>query len=62
MWHTLQSAMSAIMSAIGAAWRTAFTAPDSDPSGPPTITKAAALREAARLSELVDAVAKQHAA
>ncbi len=62
MWHTVQTAISTVMSAIGAAWRRAFLKPDDDPSGPPTITKATALREAARLSEPVDAVALQRVA
>ena len=62
MWDTVQRAISTVMSALGVAWRTAFPVPDGDPPGPPTITKAAALREAARLSELVDAVAQQRVA
>jgi hypothetical protein len=52
-----------ILSFIAEAWRVAFPMPvEGDPSGPSTVTKAAVLREAARLSENVDATSTKHIA
>lgn len=61
MWQTIHPAVSRILASLGTAWRRAFPPPD-DPTGPPMVAKAAVLREAAKLSESVDAVSKKNIA
>jgi len=51
------------LSIIGEAWRVAFPMfRGDDPSGPSTVTRAAVLREAAKLSEDINAVSAKHTA
>jgi hypothetical protein len=61
MRRILKSIVTPILSALRSAWQTAFPPPDG-PDTPPTIARAAALRDAAILSKDVDAVSKKRIA
>jgi len=62
VWRVVKSAISQALGALRAAWQIAFPVPPDEPDGPPTVVRAAALREAALLSEDVDAISKKHIA
>jgi hypothetical protein len=63
MHRVLGSTISKAVAAFQSAWAQAFPMPSpDDPNMPPTIAKAAALREGALLKETVDAIAKKNVA
>jgi hypothetical protein len=56
------SVISRVIQAVRSAWLIAFPTPPDSPNTPPTVAKAAALRDGAVLSEDVDAVSKKQVA
>jgi hypothetical protein len=61
VWRAFQSAGARALAALKSAWLQAFpfSPLPSGPDTPPTVAKAAALREAALLEEQVDAVSEK---
>jgi hypothetical protein len=61
--RTVGSTVLAVAYVLQSAWQTAFPTPSpDDPNTPPTMAKAAALREGALLSSNVEAVPDKHIA